>query len=392
MLIGFFQELRAAKVPTTLRELLDLLAALEQDMAFVDIDAFYYLSRTLLVKEEKYFDRFDKAFGRYFNGLAEFEDLLAAIIPEDWVRDAFISSLSEEDKAKIKSIGGLEKLLEEFRKRLAEQKERHQGGSKWIGTGGTSPFDAEGYKPEGIRIGQDGNRNFSALKVWDRRDYKNLDDSVELGTRNIKVALRRLRHFARTGAQDQLDMDDTIRSTAKNAGYLDIKMVPERHNAVKVLLFMDIGGSMDPHVKRCEELFSASRTEFKHLEYYYFHNMVYESLWQNNERRWSEKTPTWDILHKYGSDYRVIFVGDASMSPYEISSPGGSVEHWNDEAGNVWMKRFKETFDKVIWLNPKPRESWDYSQSIKIVDRLVGGHMYPLNIEGLEAGMKYLSK
>lgn len=392
MLIGFFQALRAANVPTTLRELLDLLAALQQDMAFADIDAFYYLSRTILVKDEKYFDRFDKAFGHYFNGLADIEDWLSAVIPEDWLRDAFIASLTEEEKAKIKSLGGLEKLLEEFRKRLAEQKERHQGGSKWIGTGGTSPFGAEGYRPEGIRIGQDGNRNFSALKVWDKREYKNLDDSVELGTRNIKVALRRLRHFARTGAQDQLDMDDTIRSTAKNAGYLDIKMVPERHNAVKVLLFMDIGGSMDPHVKRCEELFSASRAEFKHLEYYYFHNMIYESLWQNNERRWSEKTPTWDVLHKYGSDYRVIFVGDASMSPYEISSPGGSVEHWNDEPGNTWMKRLTDTFDKVIWLNPKPHESWDYSQSIKIIDRLVGGHMYPLTIEGLEAGMKFLSK
>lgn len=392
MLIGFFQEVRDARVPATLREFLDLLAALEQGIAYADIDHFYYLSRTCLVKDEKYFDRFDRAFASYFNGLENLEEVISAIIPEEWLRDAFVRSLSEEEKAKVQSLGGLNKLLEEFKKRLEEQKERHQGGSKWIGTGGTSPFGAEGYNPEGIRIGQERNRHNSALKVWDRRDYKNLDDTVELGTRNIKVALRRLRHFARTGAQELLDIDDTIRSTAKNAGYLDLKMVPERHNAVKVLLFMDIGGSMDPHVRQCEELFSASRSEFKHLEYYYFHNMVYESLWQNNERRWSESSKTWDMLHKYGSDYRVIFVGDASMSPYEITSPGGSVEHWNEEAGIVWMKRITETFNKVIWLNPKPRNSWDYSQSIKMIDRLVEGHMYPLTLEGLEAGMKYLSK
>ena len=282
--------------------------------------------------------------------------------------------------------------MEEFQKRLEEQKERHEGGSKWIGTGGTSPFGANGYHPEGIRIGQDGNRNFSALKVWDKRDYKNLDDSIELGTRNIKVALRRLRKFARTGAPDQLDMHDTISSTAKNAGFLDLKMVPERHNAVKVLLFMDIGGSMDHHIRQCEELFSASRTEFKHLEYFYFHNMIYESVWKDNVRRWSEKTATWDVLHTYGSDYRVIFVGDASMSPYEISSPGGSVEHWNDEPATKWMQRLTDTFEKVIWLNPKSKDVWPYTQSIEIIDRLVGRHMYPLTLEGLEEGMRYLSK
>ncbi len=392
MLVGFFQELRAAKVPATLREFLDLLGALEQGLAFADMESFYYLSRTCLVKDEKYFDKYDLAFSSYFKGLEALPDILDELIPDEWLRSAFEKSLSDEEKAKIKTLGGLQKLMEEFKKRLEEQKERHEGGSKWIGTGGTSPFGANGYHPEGIRIGQDGNRNFSALKVWDKRDYKNLDDSIELGTRNIKVALRRLRKFARTGAPDQLDMHDTISSTAKNAGFLDLKMVPERHNAVKVLLFMDIGGSMDHHIRQCEELFSASRTEFKHLEYFYFHNMIYESVWKDNVRRWSEKTATWDVLHTYGSDYRVIFVGDASMSPYEISSPGGSVEHWNDEPATKWMQRLTDTFEKVIWLNPKTKDVWPYTQSIEVINRLVGSHMYPLTLEGLEEGMRYLSK
>ncbi len=392
MLVGFFQELRAAKVPATLREFLDLLGALEQGLVFADMESFYYLSRTCLVKDEKHFDKFDIAFGSYFKGLEALPDILDELIPDEWLRSAFEKSLTDEEKAKIKTLGGLQKLMEEFKKRLEEQKERHEGGSKWIGTGGTSPFGANGYHPEGIRIGQDGNRNFSALKVWDKRDYKNLDDSIELGTRNIKVALRRLRKFARTGAPDQLDMHDTINSTAKNAGYLDLKMVPERHNTVKVLLFMDIGGSMDHHVRQCEELFSASRTEFKHLEYFYFHNMVYESVWKDNVRRWSEKTATWDVLHTYGSDYRVIFVGDASMSPYEISSPGGSVEHWNEEPATKWMQRITDTFEKVIWLNPKSKDVWQYTQTIETINRMVGRHMYPLTLEGLEEGMRYLSK
>lgn len=392
MLVGFFQELRSAKVPATLREFLDLLDALQRGIAFADINAFYYLSRTCLVKDEKYFDKFDLAFGSYFEGLDNLTEVFTQLIPEEWLRRAFEKSLSDEEKAKIESLGGLEQLLESFKKRLEEQQERHQGGNKWIGTGGTSPYGAYGYNPEGIRIGQEENRNYSAVKVWDKREYKNLDDSVELGTRNIKVALRRLRHFARSGARDQLDLDDTIRSTANNAGYLDLKMVPERHNAVKVLLLMDVGGSMDRHVQTCEELFSASRSEFKHLEYYYFHNIIYESLWVDNARRWSETSSTWDILHKYGSDYRVVFVGDASMSPYEITYPGGSVEHWNKEPGIDWLKRFTEAFEKVIWLNPKAPDHWRYTQSITMINDLVGGHMYPLTIEGLEEGMRYLSK
>jgi uncharacterized protein with von Willebrand factor type A (vWA) domain len=285
----------------------------------------------------------------------------------------------------------LEKLIEEFKKRLEEQKERHEGGSKWIGTGGTSPFGQQGYHPEGVRVGPNGG-NKKAVKVWDKRDFKNLDDSVELGTRQIKMALRRLRKFARTGAADELDLDDTIRSTARNAGYLDIKMVPERHNAVKVLLFFDVGGSMDPHVKVCEELFSATRTEFKHLEYFYFHNFIYESAWKNNVRRHNERTPMLDILHKYSHDYKVIFIGDAAMSPYEIAQPGGSVEHWNEEAGEVWMSRLKSAYEKVIWINPTPKEDWEYTQSVAMTHRLMEGHMYPLTLKGLEEGMTYLSK
>ncbi|MGI9286634.1 MAG: vWA domain-containing protein [Pseudomonadales bacterium] len=391
MLISFFSGLRSAEIPVTLRELMDLIEALKQRLVFGSVDDFYYLSRACLVKDEKYYDKFDRAFAAYFKDLETLDDIIDVLIPDDWLRKEFEKQLSEEDKAKIESLGGLEKLIEEFKKRLEEQKKRHEGGNKWIGTGGTSPFGQEGYHPEGIRVGPNG-KNGKAVKVWEKREFKNLDDSVEIGTRNIKIAMRRLRKFARTGAEDELDLPDTISSTAKNAGYLDIKMVPEKHNAVKVLIFFDIGGSMDPHVRVCEELFSAARTEFKHLEYFYFHNFIYEAVWKNNIRRFNDTTSTMDLLHKYSSDYKVIFVGDASMSPYEIAQPGGSVEHWNEEAGAVWMQRLRHAYEKVIWINPLPEEHWDYAQSVAMTRELVEGHMYPLTLHGLEEGMSYLSK
>jgi hypothetical protein len=391
MLINFFHGLRDAGVPVTTRELLDLMEGLKRHIVFADMDEFYYFSRTCLVKDEKYFDRFDRAFGLHFQELEALDDVIEALIPDDWLRSEFMKNLSEEEKAKIESLGGLEKLIEEFKKRLEEQQKRHQGGNKWIGTGGTSPFGQQGYHPEGIRVGPNGG-NRKAVKVWEKRDFKNLDDSVELGTRNIKIALRRLRKFARTGAADELDLDDTISSTARNAGLLDIKMVPERHNAVKVLLFFDVGGSMDPHVKVCEELFSAARSEFKHMEYYYFHNFVYESVWRNNIRRHNERIPLLDVMHKYSHDYKVIFVGDAAMSPYEIVQPGGSVEHWNEEPGELWMRRLQNVYDKVIWINPVPEEEWQYTQSVAITHKLLEGHMYPLTLKGLEEGMSYLTK
>ena len=391
MLISFFQLLKRAGIPVSIKELLDLILALKNHLAFADMDEFYYLSRTLLIKDEKYFDRFDRCFGAYFRDMESIEDILEALIPDEWLRQEFTKQLSQEEKDKIESLGGLDKLIEEFKTRLEEQKGKHQGGSKWIGTGGTSPFGHGGYNPEGMRIGGE-SRNKKAVKVWEKREFKNLDDSVELGTRNIKVALRRLRKFARTGAEDELDMDDTIRSTANNAGLLDVKMVPERHNAVKVLLFFDVGGSMDPHIKVCEEMFSAARSEFKHMEYFYFHNFIYESVWDNNIRRHSERLNLLDILHKYTSDYKVVFIGDASMSPYEILQPGGSVEHWNEEAGDVWMRRLKETYEKVIWINPVPEQQWNYTHSIDLASQLVEGHMYPLTVKGLEEGMSYLSK
>ncbi len=391
MLINFFHGLKDSGVPVTPRELLDLLEGMKRNVAFGSMDEFYYFSRTCMVKDEKYFDRFDRAFGAHFEGLEALDDIIEALIPDDWLRSEFMKNLSDEEKEKIESLGGLEKLIEEFKKRLEEQKERHEGGNKWIGTGGTSPFGQQGYHPEGVRVGPNGG-NKKAVKVWDKRDFKNLDDRVELGTRNIKMALRRLRKFARTGAADELDLDDTISSTARNAGYLDIKMVPERHNAVKVLLFFDVGGSMDPHVKVCEELFSATRTEFKHMEYFYFHNFIYESVWKNNVRRHNERMPILDVMHKYSHDYKVIFIGDASMSPYEIAQPGGSVEHWNEESGEVWMRRLRETYEKVIWLNPVPEAEWEYTQSVAMTHRLLEGHMYPLSLQGLEEGMSYLSK
>ena len=393
MLIDFFQTVRRAKVPCSVREYLDLVAAVKAHLAFADLEEFYALARLCLVKDEKHYDKFDKAFGAYFRGLDDLPDFMAeANIPDDWMRKEFERLLSEEQMAKIESMGGLDKVLDEFKKRLEEQKKRHQGGNKMIGTGGTSAFGANGYNPEGIRIEQGRSRHKKAVKVWDQRNYKDLDDSIELGISNVKVALRRLRKFARQGAVEELDMDDTISSTARNAGFLDIKMVPERHNAVKVLLFFDIGGSMDPHVRVCEELFSAARTEFKHMETFYFHNCLYESVWKNNIRRMNERTDTWDILRKYGPDYKVIFVGDAMMAPYEVSHVGGSVEHWNEEPGGVWMQRMADHYDKLVWLNPAPESYWGQGGSLGMIRTIVDDHMYPLTLQGLEAAMRELSK
>lgn len=391
MLINFFYMLKKVGIPVSIKELLILLEALQSRLAFCSLDDFYSLARLCMVKDEKYFDRYDRAFSAHFNKLDNLEDILEALIPEDWLRSEFLKHLSDEDKAKIESLGGLEKLLETFKERLEEQKERHAGGSKWIGTGGTSPFGHSGYNPEGIRVGGE-SRNKSAVKVWEKRQFKDLDDSVELGTRNLKVALRKLRKFARSGAAEELDLDDTIASTAKNAGYLDIKMVPERHNAVKVLIFFDVGGSMDPFVRVCEELFSACKTEFKHLEYFYFHNFIYEGVWKNNSRRYSEKIPLEEVLRTYTKDYKVIFVGDASMASYEISHRGGSVEYMNEEPGSVWMQRLKAAFNKVVWLNPVEEQYWDYTHSIGMVKQLVEGEMFPLSVNGLERGINALSK
>lgn len=392
MLLGLFNEMRAARVPVSVRELLDLINALKKHVVFADMDEFYYLARTVMVKDERHFDKFDRAFGAYFNGLQDLNELLEALIPDDWLRKEFERMLTDEEREQIQSLGGLDKLIEEFKKRLEEQKERHAGGNKWIGTGGTSPFGSGGYNPMGIRVGDAGKRQGRAAKVWEQREYKNLDDQVELGTRNIKVALRRLRKFARTGAAEELDIDSTIDHTAKDGGLLNIQMRPERRNAVKLLLLFDIGGSMDSHIKVCEELFSACRTEFKHLEYYYFHNCLYESVWKDNMRRTQERIPTMDVLNKYGSDYKVVIVGDAAMAPYEITQPGGSVEHWNEEAGHVWLTRLREKFPKVIWINPYPRDAWSYTTSTRIIQDLMEDQMYPLTLEGLEQGMKYLAK
>ena len=391
MLVNFFQGLKDGGVPVTPRELLDLLAAMNKQLVFGSIDDFYNLSRAVMVKDEKYYDRFDRAFGLHFRDLEGVDDVIEALIPDDWLRSEFVKQLSDEDKAKIESLGGLEKLIDEFKKRLEEQEKRHEGGNKWVGTGGTSPFGNDGFHPEGIRVGGQG-KNKKAVKVWDRRDFKNLDDSVEIGTRNIKVALRRLRKFARTGSADELDLDDTISSTAKNAGLLDIKMVPERHNAVNVLLFLDVGGSMDPHVKVCEELFSAARSEFKHLKHFYFHNFLYDNVWENNIRRHNQRTPLHDVMHKFGHDYKVVIVGDASMSPYEIVQPGGSVEHWNEEPGAAWLERLRSTYEKCVWLNPVPEDEWQYTQSIAITNQLMEEKMYPLTLGGLEDAMGFLAK
>jgi uncharacterized protein with von Willebrand factor type A (vWA) domain len=390
MLIPFFYHLREGGMKTSITELLTLLQAMQKGLANDSVDDFYFLSRACLVKDESKLDRFDRIFAAYFKGVDDSLSDLMQDLPEDWLRQQAELNLSDEEKAQIEAMGGFEELMRALQERLDEQDERHEGGSRWIGTAGTSPFGAYGFNPEGVRIGQHGSRNRSAVKVWDRREYRNLDDSIELGTRNIKVALRRLRKFAREGAADQLDLADTIDKTARNAGLLDIRMVPERHNAVKVLLCLDIGGSMDDHVRVCEELFSAASSEFKHLEYYYFHNFVYENFWKDNRRRHAEKIPTLDITHKYASDYKLIFVGDATMSPYEIVYAGGSVEHWNDEPGSVWMKRLLNTYPKAIWLNPEPRQRWDYTPSTKIIRDIMDDRMYPLTVAGLDDGMKAL--
>ena len=390
MLIPFFYMLREGGMNTSITELLTLLEAMKRGVAGTSVDDFYYLSRTTLVKDESQFDRFDRIFAAYFNGVEDGLGDLFEELPEDWLRKQAELLLTEEERARIESLGGFEELMKALRERLQDQDDRHEGGSKWIGTAGTSPFGAYGYNPEGVRIGQHGSRHRSAVKVWDRREYRNLDDSVELGTRNIKVALRRLRKFAREGAADQLDLEDTIDKTARNAGLLDIRMVPERHNAVKVLLCLDIGGSMDDHVRVCEEMFSAARSEFKHLEYFYFHNFIYESLWKDNRRRHAERVSTLDITHKYGADYKLIFVGDATMSPYEIVYAGGSVEHWNEEPGAVWIKRLLNTYHKAIWLNPEPRERWDFTPSVKLTREIMDDRMFPLTIAGLDEGIKAL--
>ena len=390
MLIPFFFLLRDGGMKTSITELLTLLEALQRGLAGQSVDDFYYLARATLVKDESDLDRFDRIFGAYFKGVQDSLADLMQDIPDDWLRHQAELHLSDEERAQIEAMGGFEALMKALAERLEEQDERHEGGNRWIGTAGTSPFGAYGYNPEGIRIGQQGSRNRSGVKVWDKREYRNLDDSVELGTRNIKVALRRLRKFAREGAADQLDLDDTIDKTARNAGLLDIRMVPERHNAVKVLLCLDIGGSMDDHVRICEEMFSAARSEFKHLEYFYFHNFVYESLWKDNRRRHTERIPTMDIAHKYGADYKLVFVGDATMSPYEIVYAGGSVEHWNEEPGAVWIKRLLNTYPKAIWLNPEPRQRWDYTPSVKITRELMDDRMFPLTIAGLDEGIKAL--
>ncbi len=391
MLLNFFDTLRNQGLPVTIGELSDLITAMEHHIVFADMEQFYYLARTCMVKDEKNFDKFDRAFKAHFTELEKLEDFIEALIPEDWLRNEFMKTLTEEEKAQIETLGGLEKLIETFKQRLEEQKERHEGGNKWIGTGGTSPFGNSGYNPEGIRVGGNGGGK-SAVKVWDRRDFKDLDDSIELGTRNIKMALRRLRKFARTGAEEELDLDDTIRSTAHNAGLLDIKMVPERHNSVKVLLLFDVGGSMDPYVRTCEELFSAARVEFKHMEYYYFHNFIYDGLWQNSELRYDEVTPTHDVLRKFGSDYKIIFVGDAAMATYEITHSGGSIDFMNREPGANWLKRFSDIYDKMVWLNPTPKEYWQHTHSTRIIQDLMEDRMYPLSLKGMEEAMAYLSK
>jgi len=391
VLVEFFFALRRHGVPVSITEFLALLEALAARVARMDIEDFYHLARAALVKDERHFDRFDRAFGVHFKGLEElFEAVLGADVPEEWLRRQAELLLGEEDKRRIEALGGFEALMEALRRRLAEQEGRHQGGSKWIGTAGASPFGAYGYNPEGVRIGQDERRQGRAVKVWDRREYRNLDDTVELGTRNIKVALRRLRRFAREGAAEELNLDDTVGATARNAGLLDLRMVPERHNAVKVLLFLDVGGSMSYHVQVCEELFSACRSEFKHLEYFYFHNFLYESLWQDNRRRHTERVPTLEVLHTYGADYRVIFVGDATMSPYEIMYPGGSVEHWNEEAGAVWMRRLLSVYPRAIWLNPEPETSWEHTPSARMVREIMDERMFPLTVAGVERGIAAL--
>ncbi len=391
MFLTFFTELKAAGLPVSLKEYLTLIEALDKGVAQYSTEEFYFLARAALVKDERNLDRFDRVFGHVFKGLANAGEALLAEIPEEWLKKLAEKHLTEEEKKLVQALGGLDRILEELKKRLEEQKGRHQGGSKWVGTAGTSPFGAYGYNPAGVRIGQDKNRNNSAVKVWDRRDFKDLDDTVELGTRNIKVALRRLRHFARQGAAEELDLADTIRSTARQ-GWLDVKLVPERRNTVKVLLFFDVGGSMDPHVKVCEELFSAARAEFKHMEYFYFHNCIYESVWRNNRRRNDERLETWALLRTYPHDYKVVIVGDASMSPFELTHSGGSVEHWNEEPGLTWLQRLAATYPKCVWINPSAEKYWTYSPSIALVKRTVEDRMYPLTLDGIDRAMRELAR
>ena len=394
MFLPFFEHLRKAGIPVSLREYLSFLEGMKAGLATYDVEAFYYLARTAMVKDERNLDKFDRAFAASFKGLDQIglDQVLEAVdLPADWLEKMAEKHLSDEEKAEIEAMGGFEKLMDTLRERLKEQEGRHQGGNKWIGTAGTSPFGAYGYNPEGVRIGQKEGRHGRAVKVWDKREFRNLDDTVELGTRNIKVALKRLRRWAREGAHEELDLDGTIRATAEH-GYLDVKTRPERHNAVKVLLFLDIGGSMDPHIKVVEELFSAARTEFKHLEYYYFHNCLYEGVWRDNRRRWDAQTPTWEVLHTYGPDYKCIFVGDASMSPYEIAYPGGANEHWNAEAGQVWLQRAREQWKDNLWINPVPEKYWNYTHSIQMIREIFDSRMVPMTLSGLEQGMKELTR
>ncbi|WP_099867362.1 vWA domain-containing protein [Pararhizobium haloflavum] len=394
MFIPFFLELKAAKVPVSLREFLTLLEGLDADLVTYDVEGFYYLARAALVKDERFIDRFDQVFAHVFKGIEAVSGdggVDAANLPEEWLRRLAEKHLSEEEKKLVEALGGFDKLMETLKKRLEEQKGRHQGGSKWIGTAGTSPFGAYGYNPEGIRIGQDASRHRRAVKVWDKRDFRNFDDNVEIGTRNIKVALKRLRRWVRAGADEEFDLAGTIRSTAEH-GYLDVRTRPERRNAVKLLMFFDVGGSMDDHIRVVEELFSAARAEFKHMDYFYFHNCLYEGVWKDNRRRHSEVLPTFDVLRTYGSDYRVIFIGDAAMSPYEIAYPGGSVEHWNKEAGHVWLSRLLGHFPHAAWINPTPQNHWNYTHSIGMIRELFAGRMYPLTLGGLDQATRELSR
>lgn len=391
MFTRFFEALRDAKLPVSITEYLSLLEAVKVGAAGVSVDDFYYLSRAAMVKDERHLDRFDRVFGHVFQGLEALEDVFGADIPEEWLQKMAELNLSPEEIAEIEALGGWDKLMETLKERLEEQKGRHQGGNKWIGTAGKSPFGAYGYNPEGVRIGQDGNRNFKAVKVWDKREFRNLDDTIEIGTRNIKVALRKLRKFARQGRPDELDIDDTITKTARNGGWLDLQMRAERQNVVNVILFFDVGGSMDPYIKVCEELFSAARTEFKNLEYFYFHNCPYERLWRDNHRRHVERIDTDEVLRTYGPDYKAIFVGDASMSPYEIAVAGGSVEHMNPEPGGLWVRRIQEHFRRTIWLNPVQERFWQYTQSIEMMGELVEGNMFPLTLDGLDKAINELN-
>ncbi len=394
MFLPFFQTLREAGIPVSVREYLTFLEAMSADLVTYDVEGFYYLARTAMVKDERHIDRFDLAFAEAFKGLDTItpEDVLNAVdLPEEWLRKMAEKHLSAGERAEIEALGGFDKLMETLKERLAEQQGRHQGGSKWIGTAGTSPFGAYGYNPEGIRIGQDKSRHQRAVKVWDKREFANLDGDIQLGTRNIKMALRRLRQWARDGAHDELDLSSTIRATAQK-GYLDVQTRPEQRNTAKVLLFLDVGGSMDPHIKLVEELFSAARAEFRQLEYFYFHNCLYEGVWRDNRRRWSEKTPTWDILNTYGADYRCIFVGDAAMSPYEIAYPGGANEHWNEEAGQTWLSRARAQWPSNLWINPVPEAHWPYTQSTQMISQIFDGQMVPMTLEGLDRGMRSLTR